>query len=262
MTAHISLGDRMKVYEAQCTERRAIKGLPLILRLDGSSFSRITKGLERPFDLDFANLMIETMKAVVDQYNPDLGETHSDEISFVWYSSVNDVADLVFGGRFHKIETEIAAWTSVKFNDLLRKSVHADRANRLPFFDARAFNVPTKTEAANYFLWRQLDCTRNAVSTAAQAKFSHKSLQGASSIQMRNALNEIGVEFEDYPGLFKNGTFAQRVHEMRELTTEELTKIPAKHRPIGPVRRSSIKTSSFSLREEGLHKYPSINIPA
>ena len=46
---NIGLGDRMKRYE-QVTQIRLIRRMPVILRLDGKSFHRFTRGFEKPFD--------------------------------------------------------------------------------------------------------------------------------------------------------------------------------------------------------------------
>jgi tRNA(His) 5'-end guanylyltransferase len=49
------------------------------------------------------------------------------------------------------------------------------------FFDSRVFIIPDITEVYNYFTWRQQDCTRNSISMAASAYFSHKELDNMSS---------------------------------------------------------------------------------
>lgn len=46
---NIGLGDRMKQYE-QVTQVRLIRRMPVILRLDGKSFHRFTRGFKKPFD--------------------------------------------------------------------------------------------------------------------------------------------------------------------------------------------------------------------
>jgi tRNA(His) 5'-end guanylyltransferase len=62
-----ALGDRVKQWEARETGRRALKGLPLVARVDGRSFSRFTAGMTRPYDQDLADLMVETAKYLVDE---------------------------------------------------------------------------------------------------------------------------------------------------------------------------------------------------
>jgi tRNA(His) 5'-end guanylyltransferase len=119
----------------------------------------------------------------------------------------------------------------------------SERANRsLPVFDCRIFQLPNRTEAANAFVWREKDATKNAVSMAARTLYSHKELLGKGSSQMQEMIFQKGINFNDYPAFFKRGTFVRRISEQRTLTLEELATIPEKHRPVPdqPVTRSSI----------------------
>lgn len=50
-----------------------------------------------------------------------------------------------------------------------------------------------------------------------------------------------GINFNDYPTSFRRGTFVRRVAAERTLSPEELLRIPAAHRPTGPVVRSQIE---------------------
>ena len=84
-TDKTSLGDRMKSYESLSTSRKAFKGQPLVVRLDGKSFHTFTKGLARPFDQRLSSLMVETTKALVDRFQAKVGYTQSDEITLVWH---------------------------------------------------------------------------------------------------------------------------------------------------------------------------------
>lgn len=252
MTFKDSIGDRMKEYEAPSTMRKAFKGQPLVVRLDGCSFHKFTKGMQRPFDKTLSDLMIDTMRALVQRYQANIGYTQSDEISLGFYIESDSAKEFDFGGRFQKFESEMAAWCSVKFNDLLRKSVYADRANMLPYFDARAFVVPNLLEAYHAFLWRQQDCTKNAISMAAQSMFPNpKDLHGKHGPEMQEMMfKEHGVNFNDYPAFFKRGTFARRETLTKFLGEQELLSIPEQHRPTGPVLRTEVITRDIWLSKQ------------
>ena len=58
--------------------------LPIYARIDGRSFSKFTRGFERPYDSRMSDAMIETMKGLVDKTHARLGYTQSDEISLVY----------------------------------------------------------------------------------------------------------------------------------------------------------------------------------
>ncbi len=250
MTDHTSIGNRMKAYEEPSTSRRAFKGQPLVARLDGKAFHTFCRGLNRPYDKRLSDLMIDTMKALVDRFNANVGYVQSDEITLVWLTSTNGTVELPFAGRFQKLESLLAGFCSVYFNKQLSFYL-PEKAEHLPYFDCRAFVVPTVQEAYHAVLWRQQDCTKNAISMAAQSMFSHKYLQGRGGAEMQELMwKEKGVNFNDYPAFFKRGTFARRIKEERMLTEEQLAKIPEGHRPTGPVIRSFIDTVDIWLTKQ------------
>lgn len=62
-------------------------------------------------------------------------------------------------------------------------------------------------EVTNCILWRQQDATRNSISSAGQAHFSHKQLEGLNSNQIQELLfQEKGINWNDYPTKFKRGS--------------------------------------------------------
>lgn len=202
-------GNRMKMYERVDTGRRAERGLPIVARLDGKSFHTFTKGLKRPFDLRLTNLMIETMLFMVERTGADLGYVQSDEISLTWYVPENSPAEYLYGGRFQKMDSLLAAMCTAFFNKQLAAAL-PEKAEAMPVFDCRTFNVPSVDEAVNAFVWRQQDCLKNAISMAAQSMFSHKSLQGLSGKEMLEKMAAADFVFTDTPAAFRHGTFGKR----------------------------------------------------
>lgn len=109
-----------------------------------------------------------------------------------------------------------------------------------PVFDCRVFQLPNKTEASNTFVWRERDATKNAISMATRAYYSHTEMYGKTGNEMQEMLWQKGINFNDYPAFFKRGTFVQRRKILRELTEDELLRIPENRRPIGPIRRTEV----------------------
>lgn len=230
-------GDRMKAYEVVETSRHFDVKLPVYARIDGRSFSRFTRGMERPFDRAMSSAMVETLKYLVAETHARIGYTQSDEISLVWLAEAENT-DILFSGKVQKMVSVLASMAAAKFGRVCPD----DYGDRLPHFDCRVFQLPNRTEAANAFLWRAMDARKNAISMAAQAHFSHKTLHGKRQADMIAMLAEKGISFASYPGFFKNGTFARRRAVERPLTADELAAIPAAHRPAGPVTRTEIET--------------------
>ena len=165
-----SLGDRMKSYEFPSTSRKAFKGQPMVVRLDGKSFHNFTKGLKRPYDERLSKLMVATTMALVDRFQAKVGYTQSDEISLVWNIECDSSAEFPFDGRFQKMESLLASYATAFFNKKLAEFL-PEKEDELPTFDARAFVVPNLMEAYHALLWRQQDATKNAISMAAQIAY-------------------------------------------------------------------------------------------
>jgi tRNA(His) guanylyltransferase len=225
-------GDRMKVYEAVETERYFMPLLPIYARIDGRCFSGFTQGLKRPYDERISRAMVETTKFLVEQMHARIGYTQSDEISLVWQQERYD-SEAPFGGKIHKLVSVLAGLASVTFNHicLADETLRQRAREKMPVFDCRVFQLPNRTEAANAFLWREKDATKNAISMAARSFYSHKQLNGKSSAEMQEMIFQKGQNFNDYPAFFKRGTFVRRITEERPFTLEELERIPEKHRP-------------------------------
>lgn len=232
-----NLGDRMKSYEAVETCRALDPRLPIYARIDGRSFSRFTRGMERPFDRSMSMAMVETMKYLVGNTHARIGYTQSDEISLVWLAE-GDGATILFSGKVLKLASVLASMAAAKFASVCPEGY----SHRLPHFDCRVFQLPSKEEAANAILWRALDTRKNAISMAAESVFSSKQLHGLGQADRLEKLAAAGIDFEAYPGFFKDGTYARRKTVERFLTEGELRGIPDKHHPLGPVVRTEIET--------------------
>lgn len=222
-----ALGDRMKMYEGVESDRRFMPLLPIIVRLDGRGFSRFTKGMKRPYDERMSQAMITTTRKLIEETHALAGYTQSDEITLLFNS--DDVKSQVwFDGRVLKMNTGLAASATLFFYQEVLKTM-PEFAYRNPRFDARANNVPNRTEAANNFLWRERDASKNSVSMAARGYYSHTQVHGKNRHEMMDMLMDKGVNWNDYPAFFKRGTFLQRRVTEGPFTSEELAALPPKH---------------------------------
>jgi tRNA(His) guanylyltransferase len=210
------LGDRMKQWEFVETSRKAMRGLPLLARLDGRSFHTYTRGLDRPFDTRLSRCMLGTMEYLVKETHALTGYVQSDEITLLWDVDVNSESQFLFDGKFQKLVSVLAGMASAKFSRLANKFLPL-KDELLPVFDCRVWQVPTKAEAANVFLWRELDATKNAISMAAFSMFSPNQLHGKNGSEKQEMMfSSFGVNFNDYPAFFKRGVYAKRVEVDRE----------------------------------------------
>jgi tRNA(His) 5'-end guanylyltransferase len=226
----MKLDERMRFYEQAEAGRLCMPGVPIMARLDGRNFASYTLGLEKPFDRGFRTLMIRTTRALVDQSGARVGYTQSDEITLLFYSD-NFESQVYFNGKIQKMVSILASIATLEFNNGVQRWLpNHDRSN--PHFDCRVWQVPTLEEAANCFLWREQDCTRNSVEMAARTYFSHKQLHGKNTKEMQEMLfKEHGVNWNDYEPMFKRGTYIQKREISRTLSEEEHERIPPQVRP-------------------------------
>lgn len=230
MTSKDALGDSCKQLEMAAIGSKAMRGLPLLCRLDGRAFSTFTKGLNRPYDDGMVRCMVETTKYLVDETHALVGYTQSDEISLMWWVDEDTTSQFPFDGRFQKLTSVFASMASVKFSSMLPAYLPS-KAGKLPVFDCRVWQVPSKKSALSNFVWREDDCLKNSVSSAAQAFYSTKELHKKNSSDKHEMLFQKGINFNDYPAYFKRGTYVKRRSIERLLTEEERVKIPEAHRP-------------------------------
>ena len=221
-------GDRMKVYEELGNGRLCMPQLPVFARLDGRAFHTFCKGLKKPFDEKFISLMAQVAKYLVDETHAVAAYHQSDEITLLWYQP-DPKSQIFFNGRIKKMTSTLAAMASAKLNQLLPEYL-PEKAHLLPIFDCRVFQVPTLMEMTNVFLWREQDALRNSIQAAAQSFYSGKELLGKSQKVLKELLrDEQGVIWQDYPHRAKRGAWVRRAKVIKAFSTEDLSKLPAKH---------------------------------
>jgi len=222
-----SFGDRMKFFE-KIGSATLMPTLPILARLDGKCFSNFTNDLDRPFDLNFSAIMTELTLCLTRETNARVGYTQSDEITLLWQAE-NWKSEVFMGGKSSKMISILAAMASTKFNKLLPTYLPS-KVDQTPIFDCRVWNVPSRIEAANAFIWREKDAVRNSIQSLGQSKFSHNQLHKLSCNDIQELLwQEKGVNWNDLPAKLKRGTYIQAEKVSTPFTTEELEALPEKH---------------------------------
>lgn len=192
-----SLGDRMKSYYENISRIYLTRRTPVILRIDGKAFHTLTKRLKlkRPFDEGFIASINDTMVKLCENIQgAKLGYCQSDEISILITDYDRLETSAWFDYNVQKMVSVAASMAAAFFN---RSAIESD-SELYAFFDARVFNIP-REEVANYFLWRQEDCTKNSMASLAQSHFSHKELQGKKFSDMDDMLVAKGIHWAELP---------------------------------------------------------------
>lgn len=143
---------QMRVFET-INDQYVLPGIHMIARLDGRSFTRLTKEVHAfitPYDETFRDFMLQTAEHLMDcGFRIIYGYTHSDEISLLFHPEEN-----AFNRKIRKYTSILAGEASAKLSMLL---------GDLAIFDCRVSQLPKTEYVQDYFLWRSEYARRNAL---------------------------------------------------------------------------------------------------
>lgn len=197
------LDAKMRVYE-ESLDQVLLPELYIVARLDGNRFTRMTKEIcrfEAPFDEHFRDMMIETVKALMNYgFRVVYGYTESDEISLLFHPEEKN-----FGRKVRKYNSLLAGVASAAFSMQL---------GRQAIFDCRMVPLPTIERVQDYFLWRQEDAHRNSLNShcywtlrkqGMSVTEAAKTLEGRSVTFKNELLFQNGIDFDKLPSWQKYG---------------------------------------------------------
>lgn len=177
---------RMKGYEYAPI---LISRIPKIIRLDGRAFGSFLRPVKDIFDPSVVTAMVTAAKAVME----DIGGTarmaylQSDECSIV----LNDFLDLNTQGWFGNNMQKMVSVSSSIFTKHFGISYDFEHTlTNHAYFDSRVFALPDAAEVINYLVWRQQDGTRNSINKYGRSFYSHKEMEGLTTLQIRNNIRE------------------------------------------------------------------------
>ena len=197
------LDKKMRIYE-QSIDQHILPDLYLVARLDGRSFSRLTKEIcdfEAPFDVRFRDMMVNTVKVLMDcGFRVVYGFTESDEISLLFHPEED-----AFGRKVRKYNSILAGQASAAFSLQLGQAIA---------MDCRLVPLPNLEKVRDYFLWRQEDAHRNALNAhcywllrkeGMDARSANDMLEGKSIAYKNELLFSRGINFDKLPSWQKRG---------------------------------------------------------
>lgn len=211
MTTFTQMGDRMKTRELIHRDVLPARTYTVV-RIDGRAFHTYTKGLERPFDAEFAAAMDHTATELLKEIpGAEFAYVQSDEISILITDFAQQGTQQWFGGSIQKIVSVTASLATAAFNEA--------RPGKRALFDSRVLTLPSRGEVISYFGWRQIDAQRNAIQSLGQTLFTKREMHGMKARDIRgNALEVHGVHWEDQPAGFRNGRLVSGEHQLQTVT--------------------------------------------
>lgn len=236
------LDAKMRVFETG-HDRCVLPGVHIVARLDGRSFTRLTKEVhefEAPFDERFRDAMVETVEHLMDcGFRIIYGYTESDEISLLF-----DLNEATFSRKVRKLNSVLAGEASAKFSLIL---------GDVGCFDCRLSELPTRNNVVDYFRWRNEDAHRNALNAhcywmlrkeGQNANDATKALLGLSIGDKNELLFQRGINFNDLPNWQKRGIGVVWEEYEKEATNAKTGEA------VAAVRRRLKRIYDLPMREE------------
>lgn len=210
-------------------ELRVLPGAWTVIRVDGRSFSRFTESrFEKPFDLQFHNLMVETARSLLEELQGIYAYTESDEISILLPQNWD-----LFDRTWEKIVSVSSSIATATFT-------HA--AQTIVQFDSRVWIGANKSQVVDYFNWRQADATRCALNgccywtlrkAGESAGKATSTLEGKSVGFKNELLFQHGINFNELPAWQRRGTgLYWEIYEKEGYNPIEKTTVMTKRRRI------------------------------
>lgn len=198
-----SIGDRMKTNYEGAYRQYLPRRIPLIIRVDGKAFHTLTRGLGKPWDDRLMGVMDGVAAALCRGIQgAEIAYVQSDEISILVHNYKTLVSEPWFANNLQKIVSVSAGIASAMFTVSMGD---IGKAGEIAVFDSRVFVIP-ESEVNNYFAWRQMDASRNAIEMMARAYFSHSECHGKNGSQLQSMLMEqMGLNFNDVEPYYKRG---------------------------------------------------------
>ena len=206
------LDTKMRVFET-AHDYCVLPGIRIVARLDGRSFTRLTKHTHRfdtPFDTTFRDLMVGTTEHLMKcGFDITYGYTESDEISLLFAADEQS-----FNRKVRKLVSILAGEASSAFTSLLIGALPATTGRDTISFDCRISELPTTSLVIDYFRWRNEDACRNALnahcywclrSQGRSAKKATSELLGLSVADKNEMLFQHGINFNSLPSWQKRG---------------------------------------------------------
>ena len=218
------IGNRIKSNYENRAKNFLTRRIPVIIRVDGKSFSKFCNRFEKPYSYPLNTMLCSVLKYLCENIQgAKFGERHSDEISILVTDFDTLTTDAYFDYSVQKICSITASMATSEFCRQLiinnEKSIKPVLfvEEKWPTFDSRCFNIP-EDEISNYFWWRNIDCTRGSINMLAQSKFSHKELQNKNCKEMQEMIfNKFNINWNDLPQFQKTGFICTRKNAEKEI---------------------------------------------
>ena len=206
------LKDRIESYQVQ-TEYKLLNKLPVIICVNGRTFSKTTSLLDKPYSKPFAQCLASTALKLCSEIEGCIfAYQHNDEIILISRNDQSNDTLPWFDNKIQKISSIVSSIATLHFNQCVSNS----DLNLLgdSYFTTKVFTVPTIAEAINTIIYKQQQNFYNSVQFACfyellkkhDKNFIKEMLQGLSFDEKVSLLQqECDLDFNQYPSSYRRG---------------------------------------------------------
>lgn len=205
----------MNSYQA-CYSQKILPRVPIVITINGRSFSRITSKIEKPFSLDFLNVMCATtIKLCHEVEGAVFAYTFGDDITLVVRNDQSLETQAWFQNDIQSMVSVSASIATLEFSSAA-KSCDLLLGGE-PTFISNVFAVPNLTEAANVVVCKQQLAQHRALTSAVLHELTKKYgddaidiLHNRTADEKEELLQEYGIHFNSYPQAYRRGVACYR----------------------------------------------------
>jgi tRNA(His) guanylyltransferase len=202
-----TLQQRMISYE-ESTSPKIISRIPVIIKIDGRSFSRVTKSIQKPFCHKTMAILNGTMLSLVKKIDGAVfGYQYSDKIILVLRNDRGEDEDPWFGNDVQSMCSAAASMATYEFMTQLWEIDQAPELEGDISFKAKVFGIPNISEVINYIIYKQYCCMQCAIDETVYSVIGRGAvLDGVDIEDRKRILDDAGVSLEELPASFRHGS--------------------------------------------------------
>jgi tRNA(His) 5'-end guanylyltransferase len=204
-----TLQQRMIAYEDSYSSK-IINRIPIIIKIDGRSFTRVTKNVQKPFCEKTMAILNGTMLALVKQIDGAMfGYQYSDKIFIVLRNDRKDDEDPWFGNQIQEMCSSAASIATGKFINQIQEIDQPPKFEGDITFKTNVFGISNITEVINYLIYKQYCCMQYSINEVVYSiigKNNQEMLNGTDIEDRKKIIDNAGISLDNFPMSFLHGS--------------------------------------------------------
>jgi tRNA(His) guanylyltransferase len=219
-----TLQQRMISYE-NSTATKIISRIPVIIKLDGFSFTKVTRNIQKPFCHKTMAILAGTMLSLVKQIDGAIfGFQYSDKIIIIVRNDRRENEDPWFGNDIQAICSSSASKATYEFLTQLWQIDNPPALEGNINFKAVIFGLPNITEVINYLIYQQYLCMQYSINEIVYDIIGNRTITDGTNLESRKKiLEEAGISLDTFPASFRHGAAAYITPKLAHTSQGEVT---------------------------------------